>query len=303
MLIDDVVHFCDEMFVSYNGKCGCEIGHCNYPSGLCSGSCYNCLYHIHYPDRAPENSKKEYDCVKMLYHYVCQYSYLYTTELLCAFEFEWDFIKDFLQYHILSLGCGGCADLMAFENLLQIKGRLNPISYIGIDINPLWTPIHSRIQTYCDAENIGYKTYYSDVFDFFKQHSVPDTNIVVISYLISYLYNTKQIGAINTLAELLAKQVVMHKGMPLLLIINDVNSYKRGRNYFYLFEQAIQRSGLSINKSLYKYFDTGSLYDGQKLGTPYDIVSVPFSIPREIQLRYHANKSINSTVQFLVEVS
>ena len=95
MLIDSVVQFCDEMYSSFGDKCGCENGQCNHPSGECSGSCYNCLYHIHFPDRAPENAKKEYDCVKMLYHYVCQYSFLYTTELLCAFDHEWDYIRVF----------------------------------------------------------------------------------------------------------------------------------------------------------------------------------------------------------------
>ena len=89
------------MYSSFKENCGCDNGHCNHPSGECSGSCYNCLYQIHFPERAPENSKTEYDCVKMLYHYVCQYSHLYTREILCAFENEWSFIKDFPYFHIL----------------------------------------------------------------------------------------------------------------------------------------------------------------------------------------------------------
>lgn len=303
MLLESVVQFCDDQFSHFGDKCGCENGQCNHPSGECSGSCYNCLYHIHYPDRAPANAKKEYDCVKMRYHYVCQYSYLYTTELLCAFENEWGFIKDFPYYHILSLGCGGCADLMAFDCLRQEKKFVAPVSYMGIDKNDLWSPIHLSIRDYCRSKNIKFQSHYYDVFDFFKEKNVLDTNIVVISYLISYLYNTNQIAAINSLADSLARKAIKKKDMPLLLIINDVNSYKRGRDHFSTFVNAIQRTGLTIAKKEYKYFDTGNLFDGQKLGSPYSVSGVVLPVPREMQEKYHAGTSINSTVQLLVEVS
>lgn len=303
MLIDHLVSFCDTMYSSLGSNCGCEGGHCNHPSGECSGSCYNCLYHIHYPDRAPEPAKKEYDCVKMLFHYVCQYSYLYTTELLCAFENEWSFIKDFPYYHILSLGCGGCADLLAFDYLRQKNDFITPISYMGIDVNDLWTPIHLSIKDYCENNNIRFQTHYYDVFDFFNENNVPNTNIIVISYLLSYLYNTDQIAAINSLAENLARRAIKEKDMPLLLIINDVNSYKRGRDHFSAFVNAIQKSGLTIAKKEFKYFDTGYLFDGQKLGSPYSVNKVVLPVPREMQAKYHASTSINSTVQLLVEVS
>ena len=303
MLIDEVVHYCDMMYSSFDDKCGCEEGICNHPSGKCSGSCYNCLYHIHFPAYAPENAKKEYDCPKMLYHYVCQYSYLYSTELLCAFANEWSFIKHFPYYHILSLGCGGCADLMAFDYLQQLKGFDTPIYYMGIDINDLWAPIHNYIEGYCVNNNIRYHTHYRDVFELLNESTVSDANIVVISYLLSYLYNTNQISAIDTLAKRIASRVVMKKDMPLLLIINDVNSYKRGRDFFSNFENAIRRCGLIIRKSEYKYFDTGNLYAGQRLGTPYKVNNVAMSVPQRIQEKYHAGTSIKQTVQLLVEVS
>ena len=304
LLLDSVVQACDRMYSSFGDKCGCINGVCNHPSGNCGGGCYECLYHIHYPSKAPENSKKTYDCPKMLYHYVCQYSYLYTTELLCAFSNEWDFIKSFPYYHILSLGCGGCADLMAIDYLYQNSYIQNRVSYYGIDINNLWAPIHQEIEKYCKSSDIGFKTTYSDVFACFKDRGIVDTNIIVISYLLSSLYNRNQIGGINRLADDLAKNVVLKKkdGVPLLLIINDVNSYKRGRDYFSHFEDAIRNCGLTVQKSEYKYFDTGKLYDGQKLGTPYNYSNVAITVPNNIQRKYHTS-SINSTVQLLVEVS
>ena len=103
MLVDDIVDFCDKKYTTFGRKCGC--GQCNHPSGECSGSCYNCLYQIHFPERFSGDIKKLYDCPKMLYHYFCQYSYLYTTELLCAFNEEKDYLVDYPYFHIVSLGC------------------------------------------------------------------------------------------------------------------------------------------------------------------------------------------------------
>ena len=200
MLLDNVVKFCNQMYSSYGDKCGREKEGCNHPSGACSGSCYNCLRQVHYPN--DQDGKMLYDCPKMLYHYVCQYSYLYTSELVCAFEYKWDFIERYSYYCVLSLGCGGCADLMALEYLRDKKATF-PIAYMGIDVNNLWNPIHSYINNYCTVNGISYKIVYADIFEFFKQYEVPKINIIVIGYLISYLYNTGQIKNIDLLVDYL----------------------------------------------------------------------------------------------------
>lgn len=302
MLIDDIVDFCDKKYTTYGEKCGCE--RCNHPSGHCSGNCYNCLYHIHFPERAPLNSKALYDCPKMLYHYICQYSYLYTTELLCAYEEEHDYLNNYPYFHILSLGCGGCADLMAFEYFYHMHSLEAPISYIGIDVNELWRPINNRTLKYCENNGINYKVRYADVFKCFRQHIVNDTNVIVISYLISYLYNTDQITVIDSFLEDLVRNIVQkkNKGQKLLLIINDVNSYKRGRTYFSQFRQKLEKYKLSIIKCTYKYFDTGDLFDGQKIGTPHSVKGCLFSIPEAIQRTYHAESNCKKTIQLMLEV-
>ena len=304
MLIDEVVCFCDEHYTNLGGMCGQPDRKCTHPSGNCSHNCYNCLYHIHFPQRAPENSKTLYDCPKMLYHYVCQYSYLYTTELLCAFEFEWDFLRDYSYYHILSLGCGGCADLMAFDYLCYKKQIECGISYLGIDVNKLWKPIHDKIKGYCQEKNIRFNIGYYDVFECFKERRVEDTNIIILSYLISYLYNTDQITKIDSLINDILKKIIDKKkaGQHLLLVINDVNSNKRGRDHFSKFKKAISSSSLNILKSQYRYFDAGCLNNFQKVGQPYDVKSCAFEIPTEIKEKYHAQSSLNSTIQLILEV-
>jgi hypothetical protein len=190
---------------------------------------------------------------------------------------------------------------MAFDSLMADK-RINiPVSYIGLDKNALWTPIHQRIHEYCSNGNVSFNVRYADVFEYFKKYYVPGSNIIVISYLISHLYNTNQIAEINSLAKDLV-DTIKEKDTPLLLIINDVNSYKRGRSSFSYFVNAIQNCGLTVSKSEYKYFDTGNLYDGQRLGTPYSDSSVCLDVPLDIRKKYHADASINQTIQLLVEV-
>lgn len=305
MLLEYLVDFCDKQYSYFGNGCGCNLGNCNHPSGNCSGSCYDCLYQVHFPSRISTIPKKQYDCTKMLYHYVCQYSYLYTTEVLYALNIERNFIKDYPYYHILSLGCGGCADLMAFD-YLKAKGHITaPISYVGIDVNSLWHPIHSAIASYCQHNNIIFNIPgYYDAFKFFENSIIEDANIIIISYLISYLYNTGQINDINKLAYYIANNIVAKKiyGQKLLLIINDVNSNRRGRDYFSYFKDAINNAGLVISKSEYKYFDTGNLNGYQKIGTPHNAKSCCFSIPHHIQNKYHAQMNLNSTVQLILEV-
>lgn len=303
MLLDNIVDFCDREYTAFGTKCGCINGKCNHPSGQCSGNCYNCLYQVHFPYQF-KNGKRLYDCQKMLYHYVCQYSYLYTTELLCAFDYEWSFIRSFPYHSILSLGCGGCADLMAFELLRQNKFDDLPISYMGIDVNKLWTSIHNQIRDYSKSCNISFQMHYDDVFEIFRNYNFHNINIIVISYLISYLYNTDQIKMIDKLAELLASAVIKQKsmGLPILLVINDVNSNYRGRDFFEYFEKAIRISGFDIIKSEYKYFDSGRLNPYQKIGSAYSTDNVVLNIPDHIQRKYHAQDTFQSTIQLLIEV-
>ena len=305
MLIDEIVDFCDKKYTTLGDKCGCTI--CNHPLNKCSGSCYNCLYQIHYPD--PERIKKgtqktTYDCPKMLFHYVCQYSFLYATELIYAFEHEIEYLKDYPHFNILSLGCGGCADLMGFEKFKLKNNFIQPISYLGLDINNNWIQINNKIAKYCEHNQIKYKIRYDDVFKCFRQTGLNYANIVIVSYLISYLYNTNQIKTIDSFLDDFTKNVVAKKGRKekLLLVVNDINTYKRGRNYFEHFARKIRDYNLSIIKMEYKYFDTGNLFDGQKIGSPYSFRGCEFNVPSSILEKYHTDVNCKQTIQLLLEV-
>ena len=49
-------------------------------------------------------------------------------------------LEEINDYHVLSIGCGGCPDLMAFERYCHEKSYDKSVSYIGIDVNEKWKP-------------------------------------------------------------------------------------------------------------------------------------------------------------------
>lgn len=133
-----------------------------------------------------------YDCPKMLYHYVCQYSSRYASEIQYVFNLEKEYLKNFSEYKMMSIGCGGCPDLMAIEKFMIDNGYKKQIDYRGYDVNDLWIPIHRRINKYCENEQIIKKFIYEDAIQYFSKYYNINRNIIVISYLLSYLYNTGQ---------------------------------------------------------------------------------------------------------------
>lgn len=302
MLVNELVAFSDRTYSAYGNDCGNRI--CTHPSGKCSGNCYDCLYEIHYPSmRACQ--KSDYDCPKMALHYVCQYSYLYTSELLRAFRSESSYLSDFPYYHILSLGCGACPDLMAFEQFYNENNLCQPISYIGIDRASSWTPIHGFIEDYCNIHNIKFQSFQKDVMTFTSDFKLEYTNIIILGYLISYLVDSVPKDKISDFINNIASNVVRYKGpgQKLLLVVNDLNTYRKGRDYFDKFATAIQEQpGINIVIQKYRYVDTGDLYDGQKIGEPYSDSGCLFEIPEMIVEKYKARSRGQKSIQLFLEV-
>ena len=106
MLIYDLVSFCDEEYKKSDcfpctAKTICE--------GNCGEHCKECLDDIHYH---VHQYRDEYDCERLLDYYVCRYSYKYCSEMIYALR-QMD-LSSYPYFHILSLGCGGAPDVMAF---------------------------------------------------------------------------------------------------------------------------------------------------------------------------------------------
>lgn len=298
MLIDDVVEYCDKKYTTYGNKCGNV--NCSHPSGKCSGSCYDCLYQIHYYD-GDKNKKSLYDCSKMLYHYVCQYTLRYASEILYAFKEEASFLSDFDRINMMSIGCGGCPDLMAMEEFLCDYGINVPVSYKGFDINELWLPVHNRVQRYCENNDVTCKIKREDAINYFSKFYSSDTNVIVVSYLLSYLYNTPQKKEIVTFFDRLIDNVILRNNERKLIIFNDVNSCNRGRDYFHVFLDKLKRKGLH-GTCKYMYFDSSRLNDFQRNGTAYTSICPMFNYDNGIKRKYHVDGECRSA-QLIVEVN
>ena len=297
MLIDDIVDFCNKKYITFGDKCGNDT--CSHPSNECSGSCYNCLYEIHYFN-GNSCKKSLYDCPKMLYHYVCQYSLRYASEILYAFKDEAAFLSSFENINMMSIGCGNCPDLMAMEMFLYDYGIKVPVSYKGYDINPLWLPVHNRVQKYCDDNEINSKFKREDAINYFSKFYSKNTNVIVVSYLLSYLYNTPQKKEILDFFDRIIDNVILRNNDKKLIVFNDVNSCNRGRDCFDDFISKLRKKGVH-GSYRYMYFDSDRLNKYQRNGQAYNASSHLFDYDTNIKTKYHVDGMCRSA-QLIVEV-
>lgn len=122
-------------------------------------------------------------------------------------------------------GDKGCTE--AFWDGVDIS-----VSYIGIDVNEKWKPIHEQIKSY-KTKNLR-KTQFKYMDAVTEEYNISNANVIVLRYVISHFYNTGQIGEIENFFEKLVRNIILHKeqGKPLVILINDVNSNNRGRDNF-----------------------------------------------------------------------
>ncbi len=250
MLIDELVSFCDEEY--QNSECfPCTAK--TICEGTCGEHCKECLDDIHYHNH---QYRDEYDCERLLDYYVCRYSYKYCSEMIYALRLL--DLSEYPYFHILSLGCGGAPDLMAFEYMAYEQ----KISYIGIDKNKYWEKIHNYIQKNFSSGRTQFKQKI-DVLSYFEQNELKKCNVIVIQYLISFFYDTIGKRGIRKWFSQLAENIIRNKpkNSPLLIIINDVDSINTGRDAFPLFVEEIEKVGLTVSRELRRRFKKYNYYE------------------------------------------
>ena len=293
-LIKKVIEYCHDKYI--NSNCG-ECDHINGCPDECSGNCKTCLEEVHYPGRYP-NGKKDYDCERMLYFYVCDYTAKYTSEMLKLMR-KSDVLRKIQEYHVLSIGCGGCPDLMAFEKYCHEKDYDKTVSYTGIDKNEKWKSVHEQIEHYSTKTLKETKFFYKDAVT--ENYNMPNVNVIVLQYVISHFYNTGQIEQISGFFDKLVDNIIKHKeqGSPLVILINDVNSNNRGRDYFQLLVSKLNEQGFTQNSQRF-YFDYNIQNDFQRYGIRHDSNKLVYTIPSYLE-NYQPWKSCSSA-QLLIEV-
>jgi hypothetical protein len=294
-LMETVLDYCHEEYTNSS----CE--HCNHKKGCpaeCHGNCKQCLEEVHYA-RKDSEGKKSYDCRRMLDFYVCDYTVKYASEMLYLMR-ESEALKQIEDYRVVSIGCGGCPDLMAFETYCHQDQRGKSVSYVGIDVNERWKNIHSVIEGYTTTTLKETRFEYADAVTE-DYAGISEANVIVLQYVISYFYNTEQIGEISAFFDKLIQKIVAHKkkGEPLVILINDVNSNRRGRDYFQLIIEKLHDAGFHDTSKRF-YFDYNIFNESQRYGTQHPSTDVLYEIHDRFDI-YQPWKQCSSA-QLLIEV-
>jgi len=298
MLINDIMQYCDSEYNNANTRVQCH--NCQHIDG-CPGSCKNCLEEIHYPSRYP-TGKKEYDCPNLINFYVCDYSYKYATEIYYLLQ-KSEALREISEYNIFSIGCGACPDLMAFEAYIHQNHADGTVIYRGIDKNPLWTPVHNRIQQYNSEIIPNINLQNEDAFEFLEQFAVGDINVLVLQYIISALYSANGQDSIDRLFDLAIGSIVMHRkpAEPFVVIINDVNSNNLGRDLFVNMRDKLSEAGCH-GKCNGFYFDGRHIHnDFQRYGTKHNNAT---AMPADMAVKYQQYEpwQFCTSAQLLIEI-
>ena len=298
MLIYELTKYCDSKYKEQDTAHICR--NCNHQH-QCSGGCKNCLEQIHYHNRHPLG-KKDYDCPNLINFYMCDYSFKYASEMLYLLS-QSQALKEIDNYHLMSIGCGGCPDLMAFESYVLSTNASKKVQYYGIDKNELWKPIHNEIKTYLPQSRVKMraKYVYDDAIDFFGRKIIEDANVIVIQYLISHFYNNSQIDKINQFFEDLISNLVVHREEknPFVILINDVNSCNMGRDYFKELCDRLVENGFENSYSKF-YFDYNIQNDFQRYGYRHVSTELLYDIPTGFEQYQPWTKC--SSAQLLIEI-
>lgn len=283
MLIDNVVAFCDEEYRKH------VCNNCN-KDALCGHNCKKCLDDLHYHSN---KIRQDYSCEHLLDYYECRYSHKYCSEMIYALS-NVD-LSAYPRFNILSLGCGGAPDLMAFDYLSPNQ----TINYRGIDINNSWEKIHNFIESnFVDGSVRFFRGV--DVLEFFNYHSLARCNVICIEYLISFFFQCIGRAGVRNWFRQLANQIVAHKSpdYPMLIIINDADSVYTGRDIFPCLREEIENIGLKVISEYRCRFKEHDYYAGS---VRYSSQANFFTIPEDYKEQYKVAIRCESA-QLILEV-
>lgn len=291
-LLDTLTSYCANQYSNY-GNCL----YCTHPSGKCSGSCLTCSKEVNYHKIG---KRTDYDCQKFMYYYVCRYSWKYCSEIMYALK-QID-LSHYPAYNILSVGCGGAPDLMAFEATRPVWNATE-IFYKGYDINSYWSPIHKAIKQYTlSTRGITAEFINRDIFDVLSdgKPAVRHYNVIVLEYLLSHFPPDNRGDLASVLFGQLIEVVLSNRlsNSPFLFIINDIDHYGV-RPLFDILLNKLNDEGyrFTYQKVHFKCRN----YDCNDGSVQYFSDQNKFQIPDEIKDEF--NCAINCTsAQLIVEV-
>lgn len=216
-LFEEIFKYCDEKYK--NGKCKA----CNHPSGTCKCNdekceytCAYCLEDIHHGKE--KYRRKEYNCERLTYFYVGRYLPKYVSEMSYLIENSLS-PQENDNLNILSVGCGPCSELMAFENL-----GFDVNKYIGIDYNKTWANIHNKIKEVINKstqDNDKIKYYYDDFINL-EIEDFKDVNVLVLNYVLSSFEHSDNTRILKNFIPKIKELIEKKTSSPFYILINDI---------------------------------------------------------------------------------
>ena len=287
MLIDDLTTFCNDAFRNF------QCPKCNHVAG-CPGNCGKCLDQIHFPKSSTD--RKDYDCPQLINYYVCRYTHKYASEifyLLCNSTI----LTHLNKYKVLSAGCGGCSDLIAFENFANLQNKT--FSYAGIDLNALWQPVHNFLAAKMNNPHIRFA--YGDALkaiNYCTEYHV-NVNVLVMNYIISSICRNNPQDAESFLQNVSNMLTSPKLSRPFAVVINDVNYKDAGRDIINNFAYNLSQCPNVCAKRFYFHYKE-PIYP---YGTSYPNCRLSYQLPPNLNRDFYAARIFCTSAQTLIELS
>lgn len=273
MVIDEIVAYCHSRY-NRSGRCpGCQND--------CQNGCEACLDAIHFMRIA-----RSYNCENISNFYVCKYIYKYSAEIdhLIA---RLNFLNGLDTYDILSLGCGPCTELVGILSSLSRTQQNRPLSFVGIDSNLIWQPIHSKLieATAGSGCQASVRFMYGDALQVIRSLNLQNTgwrpNILILQYFISNLVMS---GAnVLSFTKELSGSVVPFMPIGSYIVLNDINHYS-ARFYSDILEKTVTSS---CPTWVYRAHFRNNNRQAYQYGEEHKTNLLTSKVPEQIRNRYH----------------
>lgn len=286
MLIDELTSFCDVAYRNMN----CQK--CNHPNN-CPNNCGKCLDEVHFHNG--NSYKRYYDCPRMINFYVCRYTHKYASEVYYLLS-QSSVLNKMDKWRIISAGCGGCSDLIAFDTLARQQDK--NFHYVGADINPLWKPVHDFVGS-CVKENSTAKFTYSNALDLI--FAVKDKfNVLMLNYIISSIYHYDRAKAEKFMRDIYDLAMCGKFARPFIIAVNDVNHTNEGRDLVNCFAQNLYNyfGGNNIFVQRY-YFPYGAPF---RYGRSYENYELIYPVPNKLCAGNYGIRPFCTSAQTLIEL-
>lgn len=215
--------------------------------------------------------RHENDCQCMADYYTCKYSYKNTSELIHTFS-RLKHIKQKQHLKVLSIGCGSCTDLFAFNYLRENNEyQYDSLDYLGIDYSQsVWENIHRDIKAMSEnniSVNFSYEDICGNLFVLNQNEWIPD--VVIFQYVFSDLKKHSDDVRVIPFISYFANFFTSFMPISSYIICNDINlsnAHGGGRDYFTRLANSLTAS--QIETASFKN-DNPRLGSGYPEGYPY----------------------------------